>query len=199
MEKVVASVVASLLHLVAYGLYTFCACKGKTKPNATVWGIWAFLGVLNATSYATVTDLVSGMQFMAGSMACIAAFAVMLFAGQFKPLTKKDVGYLATGMVAGTVWYIFKSAALANFIILFAYGISSWPLIEGLWRDPTTEDPVPWWLWTAAFVITTIVVILKHGLSVGVISPSLFLLMHFSVAILTYRKPKSVESPGETR
>lgn len=188
---VVAALGAALLHITAYGLYTVYACKGKTRPNATVWGIWAFLGLLNCTSYAVVTDLLSGAQFIAGSVACLIAFAVMLFAGQLNPPTRKEWNYIGAGLFASLVWYLFKSAAFANFIILAAYGISTAPLIIGLWKDPKLENPTPWWLWTVAFIITTAVVIAKHGLSIGVVSPVLFLAMHLAVALMTYRKVRA--------
>ncbi|HOX40955.1 MAG TPA: hypothetical protein PK263_02055, partial [bacterium] len=57
--------------------------------------------------------------------------------------------------------------------------------MKPLLQDPSRERPLPWWLWTVAFIITIGINIAKNGLvSIGVVSPSLLLVPHLAVALI---------------
>src|SRR4051812_7178219 len=48
-------IAAGVLQLVAFALYNKQILQGTSTPNTATWTLWAFLAVLNASSYAAMT------------------------------------------------------------------------------------------------------------------------------------------------
>lgn len=183
---------AALLHGVAYVLYNMQAKLGSSKPNAASWSVWAFLATLNALSYREMSgDAVMTLQFFTGSVACILTFLYVLTIGKFSRLKPKEWGLFTLGLLATLVWWKFRSATGANMIILVAFLISFIPTFEGVLRDPFKETPRSWMLWTLAFLVTTINVVLRDGKPVTLLTPIVLFLTHGSIALLSAQSRKA--------
>jgi hypothetical protein len=188
---IVLGVTTALLHGVAYILYSQQVKLGKSNPNAASWGVWAFLAILNALSYREMSgDVVASLQFFASSVACFLTFLYALSIGKFSRLTLGEWGLSALGLSSTIVWWQFRSATGANMIVLAAVITSFIPTLKGVWLDPFKEVPRSWILWTLAYLITTVNVILREGRPVTLITPVLLLIGHGLVAILSTQKRK---------
>lgn len=164
---VVLGVTAALLHGVAFILYCIQTRFGKSSPKSASWALWAFLATLNALTFHGMTSnwLVT-IQFVTGSVGCIATFLFAMF-----------------------VWWIFRTAAVANMIIFIALVISFIPTYEGVWANPTKETPRSWVLWGLAFFITAINVIVSgKGRPLNLVMPIGGAILHAGVGYLSRRK-----------
>jgi hypothetical protein len=52
---VVFGITAGRIHFTAYFFYHRGILKGSSKPNNTSWTLWALLGLLNSTSYVSMS------------------------------------------------------------------------------------------------------------------------------------------------
>lgn len=182
---------AALLHGSAFILYYWQNKTGQSKPNAATWGIWAFLATLNALSYREMTgDVVATLQFFTGSVGGILLFLYVLTFGKFSWLKPREWGLLALGIFAVLVWWKFRSATWANMIILVAVVISFIPTLEGVWRDPFTETPRSWVLWTLAFIVATTNVALRGNKAIALLTPAVLIVAHGVIAVLSTERRK---------
>lgn len=192
---IVIAVCAAILHGVAYLLYNRQAKLGSSKPNAASWSLWAFLATLNALSYFQMSgDVVASLQFMTGSVACMLTFIYVLFIGKFSRLTPKECALFALGLLAILIWWALRSATSANMIVLLAFLISFKPTLDGVKANPFKESPLPWVLWTIAFSMSTVNVLLSIDMGttklIGLITPLVLLICHGAIAFLCRQRRK---------
>ena len=65
-------------------------------------------------------------------------------------------------ILACVVWYITEKAKYASLMMGAIMMFSGWPTVAGVWNNPAIEKPLPWVLWTIAFIVTTINVPLRY-------------------------------------
>jgi hypothetical protein len=184
---VVLGITAALLQSVAYLMYAAQTKIGRSSPKSASWGIWVFLTIVNALTFGVMSGswLVT-LQFFAGSVACVALFLYMLAIGKLSWPTSGEWGIVGLGILATVVWWIFRDAAYANLIICFASAIAFKPMYEELWRDPRKETPRSWVLWTLAFLVTTVNVVVNwQGKPLNLVMPVGGAILHGTVAYLS--------------
>lgn len=183
-------ITAGLMHVVAFALYNKQMLRGTSIPNAATWTLWTFLTVLNVSSYAVMSgDLVKSILPAASSIACIGTFLFSLYKGKLSRMDKWDGFALAIGLVLGFVWWWYHSAICANLILQLSVAISFVPTYRGVWKNPATEKAFPWYLWSFAYVLSIIVVVLRwQGQYVDLVYPVNCLILHAVVGLLTTRK-----------
>ncbi len=183
-------IAAGVLQLVAFGIYNKQIFQGTSVPNTATWTLWAFLTVLNASSYAVMTaDVAKYILPVASALATIGTFGYSLFAGKFKRMDPWDWLVLAIGMIAGVVWWWYQSATYANLIVIVAVAIAFIPLYRGVWKNPTLEKPLPWYVWTMAYAVVTVVVVLRwKGQYEDLVYPVSMFFLHLAVGLMTLRK-----------
>ena len=184
------SIVSGLLHILAFVIYNKQVLQGTSEPNRATWILWAFITTLNVSSYNIMSgDWVKCLLPLAGSVACILTFLLSLFR---KKLSVMDVwGYIALsiGVISVLVWWHSRSATYANLILQFSFIVSFVPTYLGVWKDPTKEKAAPWYIWGFAYVLTTIVVILRwENQYQDLAYPICGLIFHVMVGVLTKRK-----------
>lgn len=184
---IVLGITAALLHGVAYLLYAIQTKVGHSSPKSASWGLWAFLVLINWVTFGvTIGNWIVALQFLTGSVACIAVFIYMLAIGKFSWPTAKQWRLVGLGILAMLVWWIFRNAAWANTIIFVALAISFIPMYEDLWTDPRSETPRSWVLWTLAFLVTTANVIVNwNGQPLSLVMPIGGAILHGIVAALS--------------
>ena len=156
-RKVFLSILAAVFHGVAYAIYLHQVFGGGSIPNPASWTIWAFLSILNAiTFWKGSRDGLATAQFFTGSVACFVVWVFALGAGKFAPLDTMAWAVLVLSLLACAVWYFTRSAIYANLVVGGILLISSVPTIAGVWHNSNVEQSLPWWLWTTAFVITSV-------------------------------------------
>ena len=182
-------IAAGVLQLVAFGLYNKQILQGTSTPNTATWTLWAFLTILNASSYAAMTaDLAKYILPVASALATIGTFGYSLFAGKFKRMDSWDWLVFSIGVMAGLMWWWYQSATYANLIVVGAVIISFWPLYRSVWKNPALEKTLPWYVWTIAYSILTLVAVLRwKGQYQDLAYPVSMFFLHFAVGLMTLR------------
>jgi hypothetical protein len=186
-------IVIVLLHLIAYVIYNKQAKLGLSKPNVATWGVLAFLSIINATSFNSMSqDIVVSLQFIAGAVASFSTFIYVFCIGKFSKLKPKEYVVFVLGLIAAIAYWKYKEATFANMIVLITFLISFYPTLEGVWLDPTKEKPLPWIIWTVAFFLTISNAFLRDATLVTFIMPSVLLVAHLSIAFFSRQSRKKM-------
>ena len=133
-STIALGMLAGILHLIAFAIYNKQMLNGTSKPNAASWTLWAFLTLLNFSSYFVMSgDWVKSILPMASSLACILTFLFSLYKGKLSKLDLFDCSALVIGIISGFAWWYFSSATYANLILQAAILISFVPTYRGVW------------------------------------------------------------------
>jgi hypothetical protein len=180
--------IASLIQLLAFGIYNQQILTGAAHPNIASWGIWAFITVLNFTSYKEMSrDWVKALLPTVDSLACIATFAITLFTGRVANLDRFDWTAFGIGLIAGLTWYKFRSATFANMIIQVGLVIGFVPTLRGALANHHAENGFCWAMWTFAYLMTGTVVILRWKRQPqDLVNPILCVIAHGAIAIVAF-------------
>lgn len=153
------ALVAGFFSVVAYITYSWNTLTGATHPNISSWTVWAFLTVLNFTSYKKVTgDWVKSLLPTINSGLCILTTIFAFGTGSFLSLSVIDWVCLMIGVAGGILWFIYKSATFAQILVQIAIVIGFIPTIAGVFGRPSSEPWVVWLMWTTSFTIQYFVV-----------------------------------------
>jgi hypothetical protein len=187
----ILAIVAGSMHVVAFAIYNWQILRGKSIPNSVTWTLWVFLTVLNAFSYLDMSgNLVKSILPAASSTACVATYLFVLSKRKFEKFKSWDeYAALTVGIMAGIAWWYYQSATYANYILQIAVGISFYPTIKGVWRNPLIEKALPWYIWSGAYVFMILAICLKwNGQYRELIYPLNCLCLHAVVGLLTLRR-----------
>jgi hypothetical protein len=206
MEKLslIVGIIASCTSITAFTIYNIKYIFQDTKPNLVSWFLWAGLATLNFFSYNLMSgNFIVSLLSLAGSIMCSLTFVVYLIKGvtikkgSFK-LDKVEYWVLAIGLLAILVWILTKfvwsleenkSAMWTNFLVLFAVSIGFVTTYRGVLRNPKNEPSLPWFIWTTAFFLQIIVVILAwDGKFQNFVYPVSMTILHLGVAIISLKK-----------
>lgn len=158
----VLSVLAGLLSISAFCLYNQKILTGAAHPNITSWGLWAFMTVLNFTSYQAMSrDWLKNIVPTIGSIMCILTFIVTLYQGEWKAFERSDIFVLVIGVTASFLWWGLKSPTVANLMLQVGLSIGFIPTIRSVWYQPANEHALCWFMWTLSFVLQATVVIMR--------------------------------------
>lgn len=190
------SITAALLQGLAFIIYLRQVRFGSSTPNPASWTVWAFLAVLNALTFWKASgDMLATMTFFTGGVMCTVVFVYSLFAGKFSKLDNVAKTSLIIGLVACFVWWKQQDASYANILVAFGFAVSSWPTLQGVWQDSRKEKSLPWFIWTAAFTLTLLNVILRwKGQSISLLMPTECVIIHGVVATLAVPKKELIQN-----
>lgn len=176
------------LHLTVFVIYSRQVARGRSRPNAATWIIWAFVAGLNCLTFFFMSeDWVKALQPLAGSLACLGTFLYALAKGKLTRLKRLDKAVLAIGLAAALAWWTLQSASFANVILQAAFAVSFVPTIRDVWRRPEEESPWPWLLWGLVYAMTTGVVLMRwSGQPVELLYPILAMATHSSVGLVAW-------------
>jgi hypothetical protein len=151
------SIFAAVLSGIAYAIYLPLVYGGGSIPNPASWTVWAFLAGLNAiTFWKGSHDGLATAQFFTGSAGCVAVWGLALSMGKFAPLDAMAWTVLILCLAACLVWWMTRNAVYANLVVGGTLFLSFIPTIVSVWQNGKIEHSLPWYLWTAAFLITSI-------------------------------------------
>lgn len=182
-------IIAGLMHVVAFGFYNKQILRGTSVPNAATWTLWAFLTILNASSYAAMSgDMAKSILPIASSLACVLTFLFSLHKGKLSQIDAWDRIALVIGVVSGLIWWWYHSATYANLVLQLSIAISFVPTYRGVWKNPAVERAFPWCLWSSAYALSVVVIALRwEGQYQDLVYPINGLLLHAVVGLLTKR------------
>jgi hypothetical protein len=180
---------ALLCHVIGFSIYNWQLLAGQSSPNAASWGMWAFVTVLNFTSYKALSkDWVKSLLPTLSSLLCILTFVLAVFRGRLAALGTYDAIALALALIACGVWWMTKSAMKAQLLLQLCIAIAFIPTYISVWEVPRHERALGWLIWTMAFVTQTRVVRLRwRGQKMDLLYPINNAVLHFAVAVLALR------------
>ena len=168
--------------------------RGTSQPNSATWTLWAFITVLNLVSYAVMSgDWVKSILPFASSLACILTFLFALYKGKLSKIDLWDGIALFIGIASIIVWWYLKSATYANLILQASIAVSFVPTYRGVWLNPLKERSFPWYIWSFAYSLNIIVIVLRwRDQYQDLVYPINCLILHALVGVLTKRKLKPI-------
>jgi len=186
----VLATIASLMHIVAFIVYNMQTVSGKNTPSISTWAIWAFLSLFNVASYWDMSgDWVKSLLPTIGSLMCIATFFISLCKGKFVKISKSDFAALCVGLVAVLVWWRYENATYANLVAQVCIFIGFMPTYKSVWQNPRNEKPLAWFLWTSAYIVGIVVVLLRwNNQYQDIVYYADCIVLHLIVALLALRK-----------
>lgn len=183
------AVLAGLLSILAFVLYNWKNFAGQTHPNISSWAVWACISILNFTSYRKLTgDWVKSVLPTTNSIMCISTALLALRTGSLESLSSIDKICFCLGVVAGTSWWLFKSASFAQIILQITIVIGFIPTLVGVWGRPSSEPVLSWCLWTGAFITQYFAVMFTwSGKQIEFLYPVNMMVFHGAVFVLALR------------
>jgi len=183
----ILTLVTSSVQIIGFVIYDVQAFRKMLNPNVASWAIWAGITVLNFTSYSSMSgDWMKSLLPTVSSAFCILTFVVAIAkGGKFSKLDQFDKSALALGAIAALTWFFLKSATYANLIVQAAVLIGFVPT----WRAAEKERALPWFIWTSAYVLGTILVVLRWtGQWQDLVYPVGLFFAHLAVALMAQAK-----------
>jgi hypothetical protein len=180
---VVVAMVSSITASVLYNWKTFA---GGASPNITSWFLWATITVLNFTSYKSMSkDWIKSALPTTNSLFCILTFFVALCFGKVHAFNGYDIAVLTIGVIAASVWYVFRSSKAGNLLVQVALAVAFIPTFISVTAAPGNEIALSWFLWANGFLFQALVVIWRWKKEwVELVYPVGGVVLHFTVGIL---------------
>ena len=145
--------------------------------------------LINSTSYISMTgDVVKSVLAFTDLFACVVITFFILFKGYYSKLNIVERLVIAFSVASVFIWAILRSATFANMLLQPGYMLAFVPTYLNVYKNPSTERALPWFLWTFSFILSVIVVALRwDGAWQDFVNPSIALLLHFGVGLLALR------------
>ena len=179
----VLATLALLCNVLAFVIYNWQMLLGQSSPSAASWGIWAFVTVLNFTSYRKMSgDWVKSLLPTLSSVLCVLTFVIAISRGRLGTLDVYDAIVLAIGVVASVVWWRTKSPPKAQVLLQICIAIGFIPTYLSVWNNPENERLLGWLIWSITFTIQIVVVRLRwRGQKMDLLYPVNCAILHSAV------------------
>lgn len=183
---------AVFFNLVGYIIYCLYMKNKKIKPNATSWGLWAFIATADFFSYEAMSgNMMASLTFLIDAVACVGIFIYIFVKDKVKMPKFREWVIVAFVVFAMIIWWVFQNATWANLIVCFASFLSFFPIIESVWKDRKSEKSEVWFVQTLAyFFMLMSILISKDFVRVDLVAPIMLMLLHLLVAVIASTKKK---------
>jgi uncharacterized protein len=192
--------IAAVLQVAGYVVYIRNFRKNAIKPNAASFLMFAY-----GTSLLAFLEWKSGADWalLALPFACAGLGVVVglmcLRKGATEPIDWFEARAFWTDIWL-TVFYMFFAFGLGDatrFVVpfLIATNLSAIvcfvPILRSTFQSPERELPLPWVIWTAAYLLLTLVTVMANGFvnPVLLLYPMLNAALHMAMVALCLRKP----------
>lgn len=183
--SLITSILAGILQLAGYLVYNKKVLSGKIIPNTASWFIWAMGGVLTTVSYIFVSgDWVKDILPVICSLSVIFIFIFCLVKGHFKKIDSFEWVVIVLDISITIYWYVSKEPFITNVLYILSAFPSFIPIIRYVWKNPLSENATPWMLWSVAYFLMTITVIIRYEKWQDLFYPVVLFFLHIIVAIL---------------
>lgn len=159
--SIILGIASGMIQLFGYVIYLKLN-KGDT--NAGSWLIWTLSAGIDLYSYDYITkgDLIKEILPITCAVACIVTFMCLLVRGHFRMPDKTDWRLISFDTLISIVWWQnLVSAIAANIMLQVTTLMSAVPMIRGIISGKEEENPIPWAIWSTAYMLQTGSVILR--------------------------------------
>lgn len=179
-------VFSSILQILGYLEYSKKVFRKIIRPNIASWAIWAFAAILESASYIVLTrDLIKNLLPFFCAISAIIFFIYTIRQGHFSKPTFFDLWIIIIDIIILIIWFISKSPFLANVLFIISAVISFVPIIINSYKNPKDENAYPWIIWSIAYFIMAITVILRWEKWEDLIYPFTFFVLHVIIGYLS--------------
>ena len=121
----ILSIIAGMMHVIAFWTYHRQMLKGLSSPQLGTWGLWVFISTTNCISYIIMSgDIVKGFLPIASTTACIWVFLKATAKKTFIRFDFWDKLVFWTGIMALGFWWHYRSATYGNLLLQISIAIS---------------------------------------------------------------------------
>ena len=190
---IVFSIAAGLVQLAGYWIYNKKLASKEINPNATTWVIW---GLGSFVAFALYKDLANDwvkefLPFVC-AIAALITFAHMMLRGSFQRPDRLDIEMFFLDAAVVAYWISSNDPISSNVLLEIDIWISFLPILRSTWFKPETEDPKPWFIWSVAYTLLTIAVIMRWDKWWDLLLPVNYLILHFAIwGIAKFRAARS--------
>ncbi len=182
-------VMAGVVQLVGYWVYV----KGDTETNIGSWLIWTMSAAVDVYyfDYVTQSNFVKEILPAVCGIACIMTFLIMCARGRFGWPEMADWIFIGFDVTISLAWWLDLTDGLtANFLIQASTVISAIPMVRGIRNGKATEHQLPWLIWTLAYVLHLVTVLLELKSLHETLYPLANIVMHgwILLTIIKYSK-----------
>lgn len=141
--------------------------------------------LINSTSYVSMTgDIIKSVLAFTDLFACLVITSLILFKGYYSKLKTTEKLVIAFSIASLFVWFTLRSATFANILLQPGYIFAFIPTYLNVYRNPSAERALPWFIWAFSFILSTIVVAMRWGVWQDFVNPLIAFLLHFGVGSL---------------
>lgn len=199
MSGSVLGVLAALFQISGYLLYIRNFLKRSIRPNAASYLMFAYgtslVAFLAWQNGAVLAELL--LLFACAGMS-IAVALLCLRRNATEPVDRFEAIifsadlWLTIGFAIMVFAQVEKQAYAALFLFLgnITTLTSFMPILRSTWRDPRREQPLPWIVWSFAYILLTAATLTTTGLNqpVLLIYPVANVVLHVAMALFSLRK-----------
>ena len=190
MISIIIGILIGVTHLFGYWTYYRTSTLYKeTSPNTVSWSIWAFGSIINLLTYSSMSnDWVKDILPAVCSFCCIVVFVGYLRQGKFQKLGRTEILIFSLDIVATIVWLVADSALIGNIACQLGTALSFYPIIRETLKDPKKERPLAWIIWSTAYGLDIVLVIMRWTQWGDVVYPATCLVLHVLMAIISTKR-----------
>ncbi len=191
---------AFVLHVTGYLWYATEIFRGNTRPNAASWlmwlvGAWVEFSTFDAidhhwsTSALPLACLIGvGVIFMVTMIMQIRSILTHAADVVYEQSDKKDYLLIAADAGAYGLFLSTGAAAVANWIAVGTTIFTFYPMWKTTYRNPSNEQPWPWFIWCAAYACMFLAVAAERSPEMFAQSfyPIFYFCLHLPVALLCF-------------
>lgn len=184
----VLTLVASAIFLIAWALYNQGLIRGKSKPSIVAWVVFSFITLVNSSSYLSLSGTwVKTAVALTDCFVCISTsvLILVLLRPAWEDIDFWDRMAFVAGIVSIAAWAISGSPTVANVLIQSGYFFGMVPTARNAWKNSANEPALPWFIWSSAFVLSILVVVIEWaGNPWELINPIVCLVEHAGVGFI---------------
>lgn len=178
-------VFASVLQILGYFEYSKRVFDKRIHPNIASWGIWAFAAILESSSYILLSrDWVKNLLPFVCAMSAVIFFLLAFSRKHFSKPSFFELFIVAIDVIILIIWFVSKSALLANILFIISAVVSFVPIILHSFKKPEDENAYPWIIWSVAYLLMGATVFLRWSKWEDLIYPFTFFVLHVIIGYL---------------
>ena len=192
------AILAAVLQALGYVLYARLFLKKQIRPNAASSFMFAYgtaLLVLLEYSHGATWELLA----LPATCAFMSIFIALLCLrkGATEPVDKVEAVAFSADVWLTILWFGiafgYGEITLYSAGFLLAGNVTTltafFPVLRSTWKTPEREQPLPWLVWTSAYIVLAVVTFLadRGQHPALMVYPVLSALLHASVALMALR------------
>ena len=141
----IAGIIAGVLSILDFFLYSISIVRHKTTPNRATWLIFSLVGLLIFSSYYSLgarETIWVALGYAIGPFV-IFLLSIKFGTGGWSSFDKLCLLGASTSLV---LWWLFNSALIALLINILIDFFGILPTIKKSYLDPTSEEGLPWFI-----------------------------------------------------